>query len=168
MPNARKRPHIERIVDWKDQGLTYQDMADKWFEESGIRVAPNTFRMALARAGRTVAPRRKFEDLIPWQPIWAGHNMDYNLQRLRWLGRRRNGEQLPEDVEGRLNKWLRELAELRDEEGNACSLAYDYESEHGFYFLPREPGDLDMGDGLWIRPPAESTTPDQPEAAVCG
>lgn len=154
MGRTRLSPSVQQITDWKSQGLTYKEIAERWEAETGNKVNPRSLSMVISRQGRSEG-RKKHPDLIPWQPIWSGHNMHYHLVRLRWLGRRRAEESLPADVEQRLDKWLRELSEARDEAtGQPVAIAYDYDLEEGFVVIPRDPAvDLDMGDGVWLVPP---------------
>lgn len=147
MPAHQKIPDKERLTDYASKNLTYKEMADRWERESGVRVVPTAFGNALNRLGLNHG-RKQYNELIPWQPIWSGHNMAYHLQRLRWLGARRRGKTLDTGVARRLDKWLAEMAEAGE-----VAITYDYESEDGFYVVPRRDGDVDMGDGIWLRPP---------------
>lgn len=148
MPAIQKTPGKEKMRDYMSRGYSYREMSEKWRQESGIEAAPSAFSMAARRLG-IGRGRKKYNELIPWQPIWSGHNMAYHLQRLRWEAARRKGKELDTLVQRRLDKWKSDLRQAGE-----VTITYDYESVDGFYVVPRRDGDVDMGEGIWIRPPA--------------
>lgn len=144
MSAPRKLPSDSTLAKWRAQGLTLKQIADKCEEETGLSVSIGSVASALSRAGLTT--RVRYDEHIPWDPIATRHNKHYALTMLRLLARKDNGQELTEEQESRLESWLTRL-----EEEDAVVL-YKYDSEDGFYYVPRKSSD---GDG-WIRRPKKT------------
>lgn len=130
----RKVPDKNTLQRWHDAGMTHQAMADRVLAETGERVSRAAISMALQRYNITTEQKARYRDEVPWH-VRVEHLRAYPVRMLRLLGRRRSGEPMADDLSARLDGWLRQL-----EESNAV-VAYDPDSDQGFFYVPREDGD---------------------------
>jgi hypothetical protein len=137
MPAHRLLPDNGTLRHWvKDDGLTHQQVADRIYTTTGVRVSRTTVSAALSRAGIS-KPTSRYRDELPWR-VKIEHIKEYPARMLRLLGRRRAGLPLNPVEEDRLDAWL-----LKLEEDHAV-IAYDPESPYGFYYIEKN----DVTDGL--------------------
>lgn len=130
MPAPRYLPDDKTLAEWA-KTMTHQQIADKVYRDTGYRVSRSSVSAALSRAGETSKVRY---DTIPWR-VRVQHNHQYPLVMLRLLARRKNGEKLTDEQEQRLDSWISRLG--RDK----VVVAYAPDTEEGFFYVPREPGD---------------------------
>lgn len=150
MSAPRYLPSDSTLRKWRiDEGLTLKQIAQRVKDTEGYDVTVGSVASALSRAG--IVNRKRYDDVIPWRRIKTAHNKEYALVMLRLLARRRNGDELDRDLNGRLDNWLFKL-----EESNAVVL-YKYNSQDGFYYVPRRPEDP---KDIPVRmPPVSTETP---------
>jgi len=113
--------------------MTHQQIADEVYRQTGYRVGRSSVSAALSRAGETTPKPRKAT--VPWR-VAERHSGRYQLVMLRCLDRRNKGESMPLEYERRLNAWL-----ARMDRDNAV-VAYCRSTDEGFFYVPREPGDV--------------------------
>lgn len=132
---TRQTPDDTVILRWNEDGLTRQQMADRWFLESGIRLQPAAFSMRLNRAGaKPKVPRYDF----PWK-VQNRHQHDGLYQMLRYVMRRRaNDPSLSEEWAEKARRF--EEALIRD----GLVIAYRPRTAAGFHKVQREAQDTDI------------------------
>lgn len=139
--------HLRR---WLEEGLTHQAMADRTFEVTGERVSRAAITMALQRYNLVDQQRPRYEHEVPWR-VKVEHLRAYPVRMLRTLGRRNSGEPMSAEMSARLDGWLKQL-----EEANAV-VGYDPDSDEGFHYIAREPGDPEgvpiRVRRIWVDPP---------------
>ncbi|USH45866.1 immunity repressor [Streptomyces phage VieEnRose] len=142
---ARKIQNEQEVIRWFEEGRTYQWMTDEYKRKYNIDVQLSMWGNFRRRRG---LDRRivRDDELIPWH-VKREHRWAYPLAMLRAEARRREGKELSEDDKARLASWSAMI-----EEENAV-VHYDPETEDGFFYVPREPGDTDI-----IRRPERKTT----------
>jgi len=149
----QKVPDKGTLRRWHDEGLTHQQMAERILEETGERVSRSAVSMALQRHGITDREKPRYRDEVPWR-VRVQHLRAYPVRMLRLLGRRRAGEELDADAAQRLAGWLATLAE------NNAVVAYDPDTDEGFLYVAREPGDPEdipiRRERVWVNPPKAS------------
>lgn len=102
MPAPRQLPDDDTLVRLRRQGWSYNDIADEY------GVTKGAVYLRLQRAGFTKT-RPNYSHLIPWT-LRKEHQYAHPAQMLRLLGRRENGDAIPDVKLRMLDKWLRELA----------------------------------------------------------
>lgn len=133
------------------KGMTQQQIADAWLDETGERVARSAIAMAIERYGlRSANPRPTYEELLPWT-VAVEHRNHMDARMLRLEGRLRAGKSLNEQELRYLERWKEELAEA-----NAV-VYYDRDTDTGFWWVPRRP---EHGDDLIDR--SNAPRPDNP------
>ena len=132
MAPPRFLPSDSVLKKWLDEGLTHKQIQARIKEQDGVEVALGTISAAISRAGLSNPVRYP---TIPWHPIRADHQNAYPLLMLRYLGRRELGEEMTAEQNRRLDAWIERL-----EKENAC-VAYRPDSEQGWYYVRRRPGD---------------------------
>lgn len=142
---ASKIQDEQEIIRWFEEGVTYEEMSRRYLERYNIETVPSLFSNFRRRRGLTRRINRD-DDLIPWA-VKSEHRWAYPLQMLRAEGRRRAGMPVRESEAPRLNNWLQML---QDED---AVVHYDPETKDGFFYVRREPGDVDI-----IRRPLVKTT----------
>lgn len=126
-----KAPDKNTLVRYRDEGLTQQQMADRWTTESGWNITRSAIAMALKREGvPPVRPRPRYEDELPWK-VAQRHIQKSDAQYLRFWARRRHGKSLQPEEESKLNHWL---GQLLDQD---AVIVYDRETPEGFHWIPR-------------------------------
>lgn len=127
-----KAPDKNTLVRYADEGLTQQQMADRWTTESGWNITRSAVAMALKREGvPPVRPRPRYEEELPWE-VAEEHQRKTDAQILRFWARRRHNLPLQPEQESKLENWLRQLDEAD------VVIIYDRETPEGFWWMPRE------------------------------
>lgn len=135
MPAPRQLPDNETLKRLRQQGWTYEDIANEY----GVTKGAVYLQLQSAKATKK---RPSYKHLIPWT-VASEHAYAHPAMMLRLLGRRQNGDSIP-DVKGRmLDKWLRELEAAnvvvcyhRDMMPNPAS-----PKTGGWYYSTRKPED---------------------------
>lgn len=133
MPARRILPSDSTLAKWREEGLTYRQICDRVYEQTGERVNPPTIGAALSRAGLT--ERVRYDDALPWDHIRTEHNNHYAAAMLRAWARKKRSLPLTKEQEARMESWL---ARLKAE--NAI-VVYRPNSPDGFYYVPRRRGE---------------------------
>ncbi len=134
MAAERILPDNATLQRWiQDEGLTHQQIADRVYLTTGERVTRSSISAALSRAGLSKNTLRYNEE-IPWR-VSVGHIVEYPARMLRLLGRQRNGLTISDNEAGRLESWLEKL------EADNAVVGYDPDSQYGFYYVEKEPGE---------------------------
>lgn len=145
-----KLQNYDEIVRWYKQGKTYAWMVEQYKKKYNIDVSPSAIATWLTNPelGPGVE-RRQVRDpgLIPWE-VKREHRYDHINNMLRYEARRRAGADIAPATLKRLESWLKKL-----EENNAV-VHYDPNTEQGWWYVEREPGDDDI-----IRKPPHPTRP---------
>ncbi|ANT41081.1 transcriptional repressor [Streptomyces phage Nanodon] len=143
---ARKIQNEQEVLRWFEEGRTYDWMVEEYKRKYNIETVPSLWGNFRRRRG---LPRRivRDDELIPWH-IKEEHRWLYPLAMLRVEARSRAGAKVTELEEQRLASWKSML-----EEENAV-VHYDPDTEEGFFYIPRQPGDEDI-----IHKPQRKTTP---------
>ena len=161
MAMERKVPDKDTLTKWwVDEDLTRQQIADRWFAETGITVSLPAISMAVGRYGLP-AKRNRWTNFKPWRI--EGRHEDLNENRLlRLAARRAAGMKNSAEDETWLDNWLADLKE----KGRPV-VAYYPDTEEGFFYHPRVPED---GDGEWdlIRRPEVQEVLDRREHEMAG
>lgn len=137
MPAPRQLPDTETLKSLRRQGWTYMDIANEY----GVTKGAVYLQL---QQGKATKARPNYKHLIPWT-VRTDHAYAHPVMMLRLLGRRQNGDALPE-VKGRmLDKWLKEIREADvvvcyhpDMIPNAAS-----PKTGGWYYSKRKPEDGD-------------------------
>lgn len=143
MAQQRKVPDKETLAKWwVDEGLTRQEIADRQFEETGLRPSLPAISMAVKNYGLP-AKRARHIELLPWH-IKTEHLGLKEAKLLRYASRRMAGLKNPPERDLWLDGWLEELREL----GRPVVAYYGDlpEDEYPFKYHPRVPED---GAGEW-------------------
>ncbi|QAY17710.1 transcriptional repressor [Streptomyces phage Werner] len=143
---ARKIQDEGEVLRWFEEGRTYDWMVEEYKRKYNIETVPSLWGNFRRRRG---LPRRivRDDDLIPWL-IKEEHRWLYPLAMLRVEARKRAGAEVSDLEEKRLQSWREMLAE------EDAVVHYDPDTEDGFFYIPRQPGDDDI-----IHKPARKTTP---------
>lgn len=137
MPSPRKLPDVEVLLDEAQQGLTNQEIGDK-YGTTGEAV-----RQALAKAGYRRGPERPNHGrYLPWR-IRADHVGDVLARRLRAYSKREQGKPLTETERRLLEEWIK-FMDGGNSHGLPLSVHYDRSDPDGFWLEPRQPGDRDF------------------------
>lgn len=134
MPAPRLLPSNDELRRLVDQGYTHQQIAQHILDTTGTRVSRSTVSVALSRAGLTRETMRYREEL-PWK-VKTEHLTQYQARMLRLLGRRRQGVDLTDDEDSRLDAWLDDL------KANDWVVAYAPDND-GFIYVDSD----EVGDG---------------------
>ncbi|MGW3323869.1 hypothetical protein [Streptomyces virginiae] len=142
----RKIQDESEVIRWFEEGRTYQWMIEEYKRKYDIVTVPSMWGNFRRRRG---LDRRivRDDDLIPWF-VQEEHRWAYPLAMLRAEARQRAGKTLSARDASRLASWNEMLSE------NDAVVHYDPDTEDGFHYIPRQPGDDDI-----IHRPAEKTTP---------
>ena len=140
MPAPRQLPDTETLVKLREQGWSYNDIADEY----GVTKGAVYLQLQSAKATKT---RPNYKHLIPWT-VKSEHQFSHPAMMLRLLGRRESGDTgIPPVKERMLDKWLRQIREADvvvcyhpDTPPNAAS-----PKSGGWYYATRKPSD---GDSL--------------------
>lgn len=137
MPKPRKAPPKARLLEYLEQGLTQQEMAEAWGKETGEEIARSTISVAMARHELSGPKRERFGDLLPWS-LRSEHRYHRDARYLRLESRRRRGGALTDAELRRLNAWRREL------DDREAVVYYDPDSPGGWWWIKRKPFDEDL------------------------
>lgn len=121
-------------------GLTYDQMREKWFNETGIQVTRSAISAAISRAGLGGGRRDRYSTLIPWTVRVADLNTPEAIA-LRVLARLRAGKDVSSKDQRRLETLRRRLASA----GNPVISYVEDGPDQGWVWLERVPED---GDSL--------------------
>lgn len=133
MAPPRLVPDKTTLERWIREGLTHEQMADRVYRETGHRISRSSISAAISRLDLS-KPAPRYHREIPWT-VKVQHLKAYPVRMLRLLGRRRNGGTLTEVENHRLDSWLNQLDE------NRAVVAYDPDSEDGFFYVARRRGE---------------------------
>jgi hypothetical protein len=122
------RQEFVRLV--RDEKMRNRDIL-AYYAERGIHLRPSAISMAKRRYGLDV--REAHGDLLPWT-VHEDHRGLYAAKMLRLEGRRRRGDKLSEDQLRYLSNWKRKL------EDDGTVVHYEYDTEEGWFYVPRRPG----------------------------
>lgn len=152
MPARRIVPDNNTLARWVEEGLTHEQIAQRILEETGENVARSTVSVALHRAGLT-DNRASFKEEIPWR--LRGKDLKaYPIRMLRLLGKRRQGLELNEDENRRLDSWLATM------DAENAVVAWDPDSTPSIFYTDRQPEDpTDIPihrQRVYLRPPRQS------------
>lgn len=142
----RKIQDEQEVIRWFEEGRTYAWMTEQYKKKYGIDTGSSMWGNFRRRRGLDRRITRD-DDLIPWF-VKEEHRWKYPVAMLRVEARVRDNQEVSETDLARLTSWKEML-----EEENAV-VHYDPDTEDGFFYVPREPGDTDI-----IRKPAQKTTP---------
>jgi hypothetical protein len=122
---------VERYIR---EGLTQQQMVERFYEETGERRSRSSFAAAIMRYN-VDNPRAtpRYSGALPWEGVPVEHYC-YEQRMLRALGSREEGRPNQDVENGRLDAWLEEM----DRE----NLVVMWEPSLGFFKVPREPDDV--------------------------
>lgn len=142
---ARKIVNEQEVIRWFEEGWTYQEIVDEYRRKYNIETATSMWGNFRRRRG---LPRRitRDDELIPWH-VRVEHRWAYPLAMLRVEARRRAGRPIRDSDEKKVDAWLEMLEE------NKVVVHYDPDTEQGFFYVRRSPGDTDL-----IHRPARKTT----------
>lgn len=142
---ASKIVDEQEVIRWFEEGKTYQEMQQIYLDKYNIETVPSMWGNFRRRRGLSRRIARN-DELIPWH-VKAEHRWAYPVAMLRAEARRRAGFELPDDMQGRVNSWLKMLEEQK------AVVHYDPDTEQGFFYVPREGEDDDI-----IHRPRQKTT----------
>lgn len=145
MAPPSKIQSVDEARRWFEEGLTYQEMADRHEEKYGIKVTAAAFASLRRRMGWENRILRGYDPLVPWD-VRPEHRSTYTYWMLRREVRRRAGI-TKEDGEGlaALDRWIAGLREA------GAVVDYRPDSKEGFFLTYARPGkDTDL-----IREPDE-------------
>ncbi|WP_367135767.1 hypothetical protein [Saccharothrix sp. HUAS TT1] len=133
---APKIQNKQEVIRWFKEGLTYEEMCQKYMELYNIETVPSLWGNFRRREG---LPKRQARDtsLIPWK-VKPEHRFSYDLAMLRVEARKRQEFEVRETDLKRLESWRKDL-----DEANAV-VHYDPGHPEGFNWVPREPTDKDI------------------------
>lgn len=129
-----RAPGKEWLTDRISEGLSDQEMSDRWFEESGERLS----RQGINRVVRLydLRPRlERFDDMIPWT-VKAEHAGHWYHRLLYVAARLRRG--LPVE-----DKWRKSWENFKEDhlDAEGMVIAYLPDSPEGFYLTPARDGE---------------------------
>lgn len=101
MPAPRQLPDNETLKKLREQGWTYQEIADQY----GVTKGAVYLHLQQAKATKK---RPSYKHLIPWT-VKTQHAYAHPAMMLRLYGRREAGQPIPEVKARMLDKWLREI-----------------------------------------------------------
>lgn len=108
-------------------------IADYILKKYETKVSRSAVSVALSRAGLTKEAMRYREEL-PWR-VKSEHLTQYQARMLRLLGRRRQGGELTEIQDSRLDSWLEDM------EDNGWVVGYCPDGPGFIYVIADEKGD---------------------------
>jgi hypothetical protein len=139
MGRPRILPDKTTLATWRAQGMTYAEMADLVYQNTGYRVTDMAISVAMHRHGLSEAPVR-YKKEIPWK-VKTEHAQATPVRMLRLLARRRASEPLTRAQTVALDNWLIKLAQAK--------AVVVYDPDTGFHYAERIKGD---GRAVPIRP----------------
>lgn len=131
-------PNATQMKGYLAKGLTQQQIADTYEEDTGIRVSRAAIGLAIARYGLSSAkPRTRHDDLIPWK-VRTEHRQLRDAKMLRLEGRRRKGLPMSEKELRWLTAWM---SELQDAD---AVVMYNADTSQGWWWVKRRAKDDDI------------------------
>jgi hypothetical protein len=123
------------------EGTTYREIAERWnLEQGGQVTTTNAIKTLVSRQGLATRANR-YRKWIPWH-VRDKHLAHYHVKLLRLVARTES--EPPRPISGpeqrMVDLWLKRM-------GTDKVVAYDPDTEEGFFVTPRLPAD---GNG-WIR-----------------
>jgi hypothetical protein len=131
MAPRRLVPDKTTLSRWAAEGLTHEQMAERHWQETNIRVSRAAISVAMGRYGMAKQGVRH-KDTLPWR-VKQEHIRQYPARMLRLLGKRRANMPLTEDETKRLDSWL----DLLDRERAVVA----YSETDGFLYTDRARGE---------------------------
>lgn len=134
MGRNRISPTDKELEELLRLGYTHEDIVEKVYEDTGVRLSRSTISVAIGRAGLT--SQNRYTEEIPWT-VATKYLRQYQVKMLRVLGRRRAGLEVTDVENNRLDSWLAKL-----ERENAVVV---YDPNRGFGYAERvatDPKDL--------------------------
>jgi hypothetical protein len=142
---ARKIQDESEVIRWFEQGVTYEEMVERYREKYNIETTPSMWGNFRRRRGLDRRITRD-DELIPWG-VKVEHRHDYPILMLRKEARRRAGLPLSEEDEHAVDAWIAGMKEAN------TVLHYDPDTEDGWFYVRPRPGvDTDL-----IRVPDKAT-----------
>ncbi len=142
---ARKIQSESEVIRWFEEGVTYEEMVERYRQKYNIETTPSMWGNFRRRRGLERRITRD-DELIPWA-VKIEHRHDYPILMLRKEARRRAGYALSPEDDHAVDAWIAGM-----KEANAV-LHYEPETKEGwFYVVPRANIDADL-----IRVPDEPT-----------
>lgn len=127
---ARKLPPQAWIAARRDEGKTWDQIAELAKQEWGVEATSTAYNVAYLRGGgERVQPR--YTEELPWR-ILVEHTSAYDATMLRFAARRKHGNDLNPREAGMLDRWI---ARLNEEDA-----VIHYDQDHGFLWVRRRPG----------------------------
>jgi hypothetical protein len=121
------------------EGLTYREIAERWNRESGGQVTTTgAVKTLVSRQGLANRAHRWIE-FLPWV-VRTEHLTHYHAKMLRLLARTERDLSISDPEQRMLDMWHERM-------GPDKVVAYDRDTEDGFFVVARKPVD---GDG-WVR-----------------
>jgi len=121
------------------EGLTYREIAEQWNQKQGGQVTTtNAIKTLVSRQGLAYRANR-YTDVLPWK-VRVEHLTHYHAKMLRLLARTERDLSISGPEQRMLALWVKRM-------GPDKVVAYDRDTEDGFFVVARKPVD---GDG-WVR-----------------
>ncbi|MFJ1932609.1 hypothetical protein ACIOGZ_08015 [Kitasatospora sp. NPDC088160] len=127
----------QEAIRWLvDEDRDYKWMVAKYLEKYNIETTVSMWASFRSRSG---LPRKiaRGEELIPWT-VKKEHRWAYPVIMLRFESRRREGRDLSEVDQGRLDSWKKMLKD------DGLVVHYVPDTDDGFFYVPREEQDTDL------------------------
>lgn len=135
MAPERYLPSTSLLVGMVESGMTHQQIADKVYADTGVRVSRSSVSAALSKAGHT--KRVRYDDLIPWR-VKIVHTHHHMLNMLRLEGRKQAGGELTDQEESNLESFKRRLKE------QGAVVTYIRDTDEGWFLVKARPIDTGM------------------------
>ena len=138
------------------EGLTYREIAERWNQQQGGQVTTtNAIKTMVSRQGWATRANR-YPDFIPWV-VKVEHLAHYHVKMLRLLARSESDLSISGPEQRMLDMWRTRMSTDK-------VVAYDRDTEEGFFVTPRLPVD---GTG-WVREQltVDDNSPPQVEAGT--
>jgi hypothetical protein len=128
----RVLPDKNTLEHWHEEGLTHQEMANRFYALTGHRCTRQAFRNACGRYGLT---RNYSHD--EWLPadLRREHQRLYDTEMIRRWSARKQGKKYDAKEEQRINAWLQNLRDA------GAILVYKRDTMQGWWPVHREPTD---------------------------
>ena len=135
MAPERYLPSTSLLVGMVESGMTHQQIADKVYADTGVRVSRSSVSAALSKAGHT--KRVRYDDHIPWR-VKIVHTHHHMLNMLRLEGRKQAGGELTDQEESNLESFKRRLKE------QGAVVTYIRDTDEGWFLVKARPIDTGM------------------------
>ena len=135
MAPERYLPSTSILVGMVESGMTHQQIADRVYADTGVRVGRSSVSAALSKAGYT--KRIRYDDIIPWR-VKIIHTHHHMLNMLRLEGRRMAAGHLSEQEERNLESFKARLIEQK------AVVTYLPDTDEGWFLVKARPSDKGM------------------------